>query len=89
LHINYKYVLTLPSTQVTCERSFSQLKNIKTRICSQLTDSKLEAFMMMGVEKEKLASLGHDFFFFFTFLNRELRVEPMQVISPLSTHRLL
>lgn len=60
LYLAYKYVLTLPSTQVTCERSFSQLKNIKTRLRSQLTDSKLEAFMMMGVEKEKLASLDHD-----------------------------
>lgn len=29
LYLAYKYVLTLPSTQVTRERSFSQLKNIK------------------------------------------------------------
>jgi len=42
----------LPSAQVTCERSFSQLKNIKTRLRNQLTDSKIEAFMMMGVEKK-------------------------------------
>lgn len=45
---------------MTCERSFSQLKSIKTRLRSQLTDSKLEAFMMMGVEKEKLATLDRD-----------------------------
>lgn len=60
LYLAYKYVLTLPSTQVTCERSFSQLKNIKTRLRSQLTDSKVEAFMMMTVEKEILATLDHD-----------------------------
>lgn len=41
LYLAYKYVLTLPSTQVTCERLFSQLQNIKTRLFSQLTDSKL------------------------------------------------
>lgn len=60
LYLAYKYVLTLPSTQVTCERSFSQLKNIKTRLRSQLSDSKLEAFMMMSVEKEKLDTLDHN-----------------------------
>jgi len=46
--------------QVTREISFSQLKNIKTRLRSQLSDSKFEVFMMMGVEKEILATLNHD-----------------------------
>ncbi|KAL4135492.1 hypothetical protein QTP88_007098 [Uroleucon formosanum] len=60
LFLAYKYVLTLPSTQVSCERSFSFLKNIKTRLRSQLSDPKLEAFMLMAIEKQKLALLDSD-----------------------------
>lgn len=50
-------MLTLPSTQVSCERSFSFLKNIKTRLRSQLSDPKLEAFMLIAIEKQKLTLL--------------------------------
>ncbi|CAI6362566.1 unnamed protein product [Macrosiphum euphorbiae] len=60
LFLAYKYVLTLPSTQVSCERSFSFLKNIKSRLRSQLSDPKLEAFMLMAIEKQKLTLLDSD-----------------------------
>jgi len=33
----YKFLLTIPLTQVTCEQSFSKLKIIKTRLRSCLT----------------------------------------------------
>lgn len=50
----YEYILTLPFTQVNCERSFSKLKIIKNRLRSSLGQDKLEAFMLISVEKELL-----------------------------------
>ena len=53
----YKLLLTLPVAQVACERSFSALKRIKTRLRSTMTQEHLEAFMLMSVEKEILTKL--------------------------------
>jgi hypothetical protein len=46
----YKVILSLDFTQVSCERSFSILKTIKTRLRSTLSKDKLEAFMFMNHE---------------------------------------
>jgi len=46
--------------QVACERSFSFLKYIKTRLRSTLSESKLEAFMLMGIEKDILYEIEND-----------------------------
>lgn len=46
----YKFLLTIPLTQVTCERSFSNLKLIKTRLRSTLTQPNLESIIMMNCE---------------------------------------
>lgn len=54
LFLAYEYLLTLSFTQVNCERSFSKLKIIKNRLRSSLGQEKLEAFMIMSVEKELL-----------------------------------
>ena len=53
----YKLLLTLPVSQVACERSFSVLKRIKTRLRSTMTQEHLEALMLMSVEKRILAKL--------------------------------
>lgn len=50
----YKHLLTIPLTQVSCERAFSKLKLIKTRLRSKLTNENLEAFMIMQSEKDFL-----------------------------------
>lgn len=60
LALAYKYLLTLSVTQVACERSFSTLKFIKSRLRSSLSASKLEAFMLMATEKDILMSLDTD-----------------------------
>ncbi|KAL4147990.1 hypothetical protein QTP88_002298 [Uroleucon formosanum] len=60
LALAYKYLLTLPSTQVASERTFSTLKFIKNRLRSKLSESKLEAFMLMSVEKEVLYNIDTD-----------------------------
>ncbi|KAL6466244.1 hypothetical protein MHYP_G00263770 [Metynnis hypsauchen] len=56
----YKFLLTLSVTQVACERSFSTLKFIKSRLRSSLSASKLEAFMIMATEKDILMGLDTD-----------------------------
>ncbi|CAI6353773.1 unnamed protein product [Macrosiphum euphorbiae] len=51
LYTVYKVILSLAFTQVSCERSFSILKTIKTRLRSTLSNHKLEAFMFMNLER--------------------------------------
>nr|XP_047140987.1 uncharacterized protein LOC101238791 [Hydra vulgaris] len=43
----YKYTLSLPFTQVACERSFSILKFIKNRLRSSMAQENLQSFMLM------------------------------------------
>ena len=54
-------MLTLSFTQVSCERPFSKLKQIKTRLRSNLANDKLEAVMLMTSEKDLLDDITvHD-----------------------------
>lgn len=48
----FKYIMLLPSTQVTCERVFSKLKVIKTKLRSSLDQQHLEPLMLMAIEKD-------------------------------------
>ena len=50
LYCVYKYVMTLPTTQVTCERLFSKLKIIKSKLRSLLGQSLLENLMLLNTE---------------------------------------
>ncbi|CAI6358469.1 unnamed protein product [Macrosiphum euphorbiae] len=50
----YKFVLLLPSTQTTCERVFSKLKIIKTKLRSSLPQEHLNPLMLMSIEKDIL-----------------------------------
>ncbi len=56
----YKFLLTLSTTQVACERSFSTLKFVKNRLGSTIAQEHLEAFMLMTTEKNILMSLDTD-----------------------------
>jgi len=58
LYFAYKTLLTMSVTQVACERTFSKLKVVKTKCRSLLTMEHLEAFMLMYVEKNILASIS-------------------------------
>ncbi|KAL0202645.1 hypothetical protein M9458_000663, partial [Cirrhinus mrigala] len=60
LGLAYKFLLTLSITQVACERTFSLLKFIKTRLRSKLSQEHLEAFMLMATERDILFSLDSD-----------------------------
>lgn len=48
----YKYVLLLPSTQVTRERVFSKLKLVKSKIRSTISQQHLSPLMLMAIEKD-------------------------------------
>lgn len=52
LFIVYKFILILPSTQVSCKRVFSKLKIIKTKLRSTVKQENLGPLMMIAVEKD-------------------------------------
>jgi hypothetical protein len=56
----YKFLLTIPLTQVSCERAFSKLKLIKTRLRSSLTNENLESLLLMHSEADILNSIDPD-----------------------------
>ncbi|XP_047129351.1 uncharacterized protein LOC124809338 [Hydra vulgaris] len=58
-HIN-KIICTISVTQAECERSFSKLKLIKTRLHNSMSNDHLESYMLMSVEKNLLDSLEYD-----------------------------
>lgn len=60
LALAYQYILTIPISQVSCERSFSVLKYIKNRLRNRLSDDLLEAFMLMNVEKSLLSQIENE-----------------------------
>ena len=47
-------------TRVSCERAFSKLKLIETRLRSSLSDEKLETFMLMNIESDNLDGITDD-----------------------------
>lgn len=58
LFLAYEYLLTLSFSQVSCERAFSKLKIVKTRLRSSMTNDRLEAFLMMAIEKDILEQIN-------------------------------
>ena len=46
--------MTLAVTQVECERSFSLLKIIKSRLRNMLGQEQLKAFMLLSIERRIL-----------------------------------
>ncbi|XP_025200592.1 uncharacterized protein LOC112598380 [Melanaphis sacchari] len=60
LYMAYKYVLTLSCSQVRCETTFSKLKYVLNRLWNCLSQSKLETFLIMSVEKDILVNLNNN-----------------------------
>lgn len=56
----YKFLLTILLTQVSCERAFSKLKLIETRLRSSLTNENLESLLLMHSEADTLNSIDPD-----------------------------
>ena len=60
LYTVYHFLLTLAITQVKCERSFSKLKLIKTRLRSSLSQENLESLILMSLETDILNRVSLD-----------------------------
>lgn len=56
----YKTVLTIPSTQVSCERSFSKLKIIKNKLRSTISDENLENNMILNCEFDIMNNISNE-----------------------------
>ena len=53
----YAIAVAIPISSATAERSFSALKRVKTRIRSTMLQGRLEALLLMAVERQILHSL--------------------------------
>lgn len=60
LYRAYEYFMTLPCTQVECERTFSKLRIVKSRLRSALKQKLLEPLLFMFVERELTFELNID-----------------------------
>lgn len=60
LHLAYKHLCTIPSTSVSCERSFSKLKLIKSRLRSTMAQSRLESLILLSCEKDLTNAINID-----------------------------
>ncbi|CAI6352926.1 unnamed protein product [Macrosiphum euphorbiae] len=60
LYLVYKHLCTIPTTSVSCERSFSKLKLIKTRLRSTMAQSRLESLILISCEKDLTNSINID-----------------------------
>lgn len=58
--IIYRYVLMPPCTQVKCERDFSGMKFVKTRLRSSLNDISLENLMILYTESNLFNHISLD-----------------------------
>lgn len=60
LYSVYKFVMTLPSTQVSCERVFSKLKIVKTKLRNAISQPLLANLMLMNCEKDVFECLDKE-----------------------------
>ena len=56
----YVFLMTLSFSQVSCERAFSTLKLIKTRLRSTISQDIFEGLMLMSVEFDVLNTINFD-----------------------------
>jgi len=52
----YVVAMTLACTRVNCERAFSKLKIIKTRLRAAINQEYLEALMLLSIESDLIPS---------------------------------
>ncbi|XP_063820331.1 zinc finger MYM-type protein 1-like [Pseudophryne corroboree] len=60
LFVVYKTLHTLACTQVSCERVFSKLKIVKTRLRSMIGQELLESFLLLNTERDIAGSFVFD-----------------------------
>ena len=60
LYHAYKFALSVPTTQVTCERAFSKLKIVKNRLRPAISQDLLVFLMLINVEGGNANVLDYD-----------------------------
>ena len=60
LHVVFRIALTLPITSCQSERSFSQLKLVKTARRSAMTETRLSGLALMKLNRERCNRLSSD-----------------------------
>ena len=60
LYLAYKYLMTLCITQCSCERSFSKLKIVKSRLRNSLKQCNLESLLLIAIERKIAYNLKKD-----------------------------
>lgn len=56
----YKYIAMIPPTQVKCERDFSKMKLVKTRLRANLRDDSMESLMLISTESNMFNGIEFD-----------------------------
>ena len=59
LYQAYKVIRTLSVTQVGCERTFNKLRYVKNRLRNQLSEDRLDSFLLTCVEREVLLRISN------------------------------
>ncbi|KAJ8720990.1 hypothetical protein PYW08_006455 [Mythimna loreyi] len=60
LYVVYKFILTIPCTQVTCERVFSKLKIIKNRLRASLGQDLMSSLIFMNIERDLFSDIDRE-----------------------------
>lgn len=60
LYVVYKFILTIPCTQVTCERVFSKLKIIKNRLRASLGQDLMSSLIFMNIERDLFSDIDKE-----------------------------
>ena len=59
----YKVIVlftTIPVTTCSCERAFSKLTIVKTKLRSTMTQERLDAFMFLFIEQQMTTNINYD-----------------------------
>ena len=54
----FNIILVLPVGRASAERSFSQMKQIKARLCNRLNDANLSRLMRIAIEGPELSAVN-------------------------------
>lgn len=60
LYVVYKFILTIPCTQVTCERVFSKLRIIKNRLRASLGQDLMSSLIFMNIERDLFSDIDKE-----------------------------